>query len=198
MAHWSDPIRRLVAERVGDPPDPERVRARWGWVEALHTQARAWLEPAVLAAMPAHEAYERIRALSVPGTKVKVTNLGRVNDAERVKAALLAMMTQPGDFRAKYRAAKIPQAGVVTITEVLCVAKPMRFVLRNTAFTRAMAKVVPLYSKKALDELPYEEFLDTCGELAKAVREMLTPIGMGDWARDHRFLLLYAILTEAG
>jgi hypothetical protein len=62
--------------------------------------------------------------------------------------------------------------------------------------TRALAKVVPLYPRKALEELAYEDYLDICAELAKVLQEYLTPVGLGEWAKEHRYLLLYAMLTE--
>jgi len=140
--------------------------------------------------------YARLRTLSVPRCPIRITNLGRENQAAGVADALLRLLETPGEFEEKYRAAKIPQAGVVTITEILCVAKPMRFVLRNTRFTKALAKVIPFYTPRGLDELAYEDFLTLCRELARVLETALAAVGLGDWARTHRFLLLYAVLTD--
>ena len=45
-----------------------------------------------------------------------MTNLGRVNQASDVVDGIRALLAEPGDFAVKYRAGKIPQAGVVTLT----------------------------------------------------------------------------------
>lgn len=195
MANWIDPLLQMLQQRFGIVPDAKAFLQRFQWVDDLYEKGRVLLHPDVLEAMPPQEVYARLRELSVPDCPIRVTNLGRTNDAEGVKDALLRLLRTPGNFEEKYRAAKIPQTGVVTITELLCVARPMRFVLRNTAFTKAMAKVVPFYNARGLDELPYPEFLDFCTELAKAVKAYLEPVGLGAWADERRFLLLYAVLT---
>jgi hypothetical protein len=194
---WSDDFLKFLQNRFGVEPKREEIETRFAWVGELHAQARELLAPENLRAIPPHEVYARLKALNVPHCPIRITNLGRVNEAEKVVESLLKLLETQGGFEEKYRAAKIGQTGVVTISEILCVYRPMRFVLRNTAFTKAAAKVVPLYTKRALDELPYNEFLDTCGELAKVTENYLQPTGLSDWARELRYLLLYAVLTES-
>ena len=82
---------------------------------------------------------------------------------------------------------------MVTLTELLCVARPLRFICRNTLFTRALAKIIPLYSAKALEELPYAEFLDICREPLRIMEQ--APGVPGQWAKEYRYLLLYAAVT---
>jgi hypothetical protein len=153
------------------------------------------LSPESLAARPAGEIYAALDSLNVPDCQVRMTNLGRVNRAEEVVAGIAALLAKPGDFAEKYRAGKIPQAGVVAFSQILCLARPHRFAIRNRPFTRALAKAVPFYTVRALDELGYEEFLDMCRELFRAVEIRMGGLGLGGWAAKYRFLLLYALLA---
>ncbi len=196
MTNWSDAFQRFLDARLGSAPERNQVTARFQWVEDLHRESRDILSLEALRQMPPPEVYARLKALSVPRCPIRLTNLGRVNDAERVKESLIRLLETPGNFAEKYKAAKFPQAGVVTLTEILCVVKPMRFILRNAMFTKELAKVVPLYTRRGLQELPYEEFLDICRELARITQQHLIPAGLADWAKTHRFLLLFAVLTE--
>lgn len=196
MPDWSDAVRRFLAGRYGDPPDPDAVRERAGWVEPHHARARERLTPEALAAEPPGAVYAKLRELALPGAPVNLVKLGKANEAERIVESLRRLVETKGDLAAKMRAAKIPQAGIVTLTELLTAAKPQRFCIRNTGFTRALAQVVPLYTRRALDELAYEDFLDICRELAKATEAWLAPAGLGEWARTHRFLVLYALLVD--
>jgi hypothetical protein len=196
MANWTDDFNLMLRKKLGDNPSREELQNRYGWVGELHRQARELLEPEILREIPPQEIYSRLQSLSMPQCQIKMTNLGRMNDAEKIRDSIVTLITTKGNFAEKYRAAKFPQAGVVTITEILCIAKPMRFMLRNTAFTRGLAKVTPFYTKKALDELSYEELYDICFELAKVQQEFFRPVGLENWAKEHRFLLMYAILTD--
>lgn len=169
---------------------------QFGWVEEMSARALAALSPESLASTPPESIYATLDSINVPGCQVRMTNLGRVNQASDVIEGIQKLLSAPGDFAVKYRAGKIPQAGIVTLTQILSLARPHRFIIRNAAFTRALAKVVPLYSVRALGELGYEEFLDICRELAKVVEAELKTLGLADWAREYRFLLLYALLVR--
>lgn len=195
MGHWRDLFVDFLKERFGEVPEAGSFQERFSWVSEGHARARTLLTPETLQSMPPEEVYACLKSLAVPACPIRLTNLGKVNEAAGVVEMLVKLLTVPGNFREKYRAAKIPQTGVVTITELLSVAKPMRFVLRNAMMTRALAKVVPLYQRRELEELSYEDFMDICSELAKVLQEYLTPAGLAEWAKEHRYLLLYAVLT---
>lgn len=194
MAAWSDLFDRHL-ETLFSGLSREDILARYGWVEEYARMAEELLSPANLVDMPPHEIYNSLDAINVPKCQVRMTNLGRVNDAEEVIGGISALLSKPGDFAAKYRAGKIPQAGTVALSQILSLARPDRFAIRNTPFTRALARQVPLYTARALDELGYEEFLDICRELTRVVEARLKPLGLGEWALRYRFLLLYAILV---
>lgn len=194
-AAWGDLHRRKLAARWGEAPAAEAVREDVGWVEALHQQAAGLLCPEALRARPAHEIYGDLKALQVPGCRLSLVKLGKANEAEAVVAAILRLLETPGHLAEKFHAAKIPQTGMASLTELLCLAKPARFMLRNTAVLRGLAAVVPFYSRRALAELEYEDFLDICRELARVQEALLEPCGLTPWARAHRFLLLYAVLA---
>ncbi|MCD8139657.1 MAG: hypothetical protein LUE17_07755 [Planctomycetaceae bacterium] len=194
MAAWADVFDTSVKNLL-DGLDTEAIMARYGWVEEFSRRASELLSPATLATMPPHEIYAALDAINAPKCQVRMTNLGRVNDAGQVVEGITALLAKPGDFAAKYRAGKIPQAGTVTLSQILCLARPDRFAIRNTPFTRALAKQIPLYSAKALDELGYEEFLDICRELTRVMVARFTRAGLGEWASRYRFLLLYALLV---
>lgn len=194
MAAWSDLFDRHL-EQLFAGLDREDILTRYGWVEEYAAMAEELLSPQNLADMPPQEIYASLDAINVPKCQVRMTNLGRVNDAGEVIQGISALLSKPGDFAAKYRAGKIPQAGTVALSQVLSLARPDRFAIRNTPFTRALARQVPLYSARALDELGYEEFLDICRELTRVVEARLKPLGLGEWALRYRFLLLYAILV---
>ncbi len=194
MTAWSDLFSRHL-EQLFSGMGADDILARYGWVEEYARMAEELLSPGNLAAMPPQEIYASLDAMNVPKCQVRMTNLGRVNDADQVIQGITALLSKPGDFAAKYRAGKIPQAGTVALSQVLSLARPDRFAIRNAPFTRALARQVPLYSARALDELGYEEFLDICRELTRVVEEKLKPLGLGEWALRYRFLLLYALLV---
>jgi hypothetical protein len=194
MGAWSDLYDNYLTDLLGSL-SKEDVLSRYGWVEEYADKASDLLSPRNLAAMPPHEIFAALDAINVPKCQVRMTNLGRVNDAESVIGGISALLSKPGDFAVKYRAGKVPQAGVVALSQILSLARPDRFAIRNAPFTRALAKQVPLYSARALDELGYEEFLDICRELTRVTEARLKSTGLGEWALKHRFLLLYALLV---
>ena len=194
MTAWGDLFDRHL-EQLFAGLGREEILARYGWVEEYADMATELLSPQNLAEMPPQQIYASLDAINVPKCQVRMTNLGRVNDAAEVVDGIAALLAKPGDFAAKYRAGKIPQAGTVALSQILSLARPDRFAIRNAPFTRALARQVPLYSAKALDELGYEEFLDICRELTRVVESRLKPLGLAEWALRYRFLLLYAILV---
>ena len=193
MPAWSDLFARHL-EKLLAGMDRDAFLTRFGWVEEYSRVAEKILSPENLAALPPQEIYAALDSLNVPGCQVRMTNLGRVNQASEVVTGISALLAKPGDFAAKYRAGKIPQAGVVTLTQILSLARPHRFVIRNAPFTRALAKQVPFYTTRALGELGYEEFLDICRELCRVLEARLKTLGLEEWVVRHRFLLLYGLL----
>lgn len=194
MPSWSDAFAAHLDTLLRDL-DHDAFLARYGWVEEFSKRAQEALSPESLQSRPPEAIYAALDALRVPGCHIRMTNLGRVNQAEEVVLGIAALLRAPGDFAVKYRAGKIPQAGVVTLTEILSLTRPHRFIIRNAAFTKALARRIPFYSVKALDELGYEEFLDICRELAKVTEARLKELGLAAWAAEYRFLLLYALLA---
>lgn len=194
MPDWSEMFERHLDKLLAGL-DREAFLARYGWVGEYAARAAGALSPESLAALPAHEIYATLDSLRLPKCQVRMTNLGRVNQASEVIMGIGQLLSKPGDFAQKYRAGKIPQAGIVTLTQILTLARPHRFAVRNAPFTKALAKHIPFYSARALDELGYEEFLDLCRELARVAEKKLAALGLGDWAVEHRFLLLYALLV---
>lgn len=194
MASWSDLFARYLEQLLSGLGHDDFL-ARFGWVADYSHRTAELLSPENLSSLPPHEIYATLDSLNVPQCQVRMTNLGRVNQASEVVSSIAALLSQPGDFAEKYRAGKIPQAGVVTLTQILSLARPHRFVIRNAPFTRALSKQIPFYTVKALNELGYEEFLDICRELTKVVEARLKPLGLGEWVAEHRFLLLYALLV---
>ena len=172
------------------------LKPAWAWVSELNGRAKEILSIERLRAEPPQNIYNSLKNLSFPQCPMRIAHLARVNEAPRIVAALVKLLESPGNFEEKMAAAKFPQAGVVTLTELLGAVKPQRFCIRNTALTRAAAKVVPFYSPRALNELPYEEYLDTMRELTFILEAALRPLGMEEWAKQHRFLALYASLVE--
>lgn len=194
MTAWSDLFDRHLADLLASL-GREDILARYGWVEEFSRMAQEILSTENLAAMPPQDIYSALDSLNVPKCQVRMTNLGRVNEAGQVVDGIRALLEQPGDFAEKYRAGKIAQAGTVALSQILCLARPHRFAIRNAPFTRALAKQIPFYTARALDELGYEEFLDICRELARVVEARLMPLGLKEWATTHRFFLLYALLV---
>ncbi|GHS90525.1 hypothetical protein FACS1894139_00580 [Planctomycetales bacterium] len=193
--NWTDAFADLARQKFAGLTAAE-ITERWAWVDNLATDAATVLEPENLRRMPPAEIYEHLRRLSFNGVPIRLTNLGRVNDAERIVEALIKLLTTPGDFAARYRAAKFPQAGLVTLTEILCAARPTRFVCRSSGFTRALAKATPLYSYAALNEMGYEEFLDLCRVLSDELVNFPDNGGVvRRRAQNYRYLWLYAVLT---
>jgi hypothetical protein len=198
--NWTDAFVDFARQKFAGLPDA-KIAERWRWVDDLAADAAATLAPDNLRRMPPAEIYGHLRRLSFNGTPIRLTNLGRANDAERIVEALVKLLGTAGDFTARYRAAKFPQAGLVTLTEILCAARPTRFVCRSASFTRALAKVTPLYGYAALTEMGYEEFLDLCRALSGALESFPENAQGGGAsvrrrAKDLRYLWLYATLTD--
>lgn len=194
MASWTDLFDKYL-EKAFDGLDRESFMERYGWVGEYAARAAEVLSPENLSSMPPEKIYATLDSLALPHCQVRMTNLGRVNAADDVVEGIRNLLEKPGDFGAKYRAGKIPQAGMVTLTQILTLARPDRFAIRNAAMTRAVAKQVPFYSVRALDELGYEEYLDICRELTRVVEAHAKGFGLGEWALRYRFLLLYAVLA---
>ncbi len=194
MAEWADLFKDELVCKYGERVDAPAFKQRFEWVLAFSERAKTVLAVEHLQSMAAPEVYKELKALTIPECPIRLTNLGRANSAQQVVEALVRLLATPGGFEAKYRAAKFPQAGVVTISEILCVSRPHRFICRNRAFSRALAQVVPFYSVKALEELGYSEFMDICSELVKVLLAYLEP--EISWAAGVKYLLLYATLTE--
>jgi len=194
MGNWNDDFQNYFAGNI--PTDKCQILEQFAWVETLHQKAVLILDPTRMEEMDPTEIYHEIEELSVPECAIRVTNLGRMNQAADVVESLIRLMKTQGGFDAKYRAAKIPQAGVVTVSELLCLAKPHRFFIRNTAFTKALAKVVPFYSKRGLDELAYNDLLDIVKQLTLVQEKWFADSELGEWAKKLRYLLLYAVLTH--
>jgi hypothetical protein len=196
MADWKELAAEKIKGKTGKVSSSDDIMEKWGWVESKASFARGVLSSNHLQEVQPSKLYSELNALSFSGCKIRITNLGRENNAERIRESLLKLVSTKGGFEEKFYAAKFPQAGKVTLTELLCLYRPMRFAIRNSAFTKALAGIVPLYGKKALDELPYEEYLDICRELSKIIEDIFSAFSLCDWAKEHRFLLLYAVLTE--
>jgi hypothetical protein len=197
MSGWGDLFGKYLANEFAGL-DKEAFLLTYGWVEQASLAARRLLSQENLATMPPQEIYAALDAINLPKCQIRMTNLGRVNAAEEVLDGIAKLLSQPGDFAQKYRAGKIPQAGVVTLSQILTLVQPQRFAIRNAPFTRALAKQIPLYTARALDELAYGEYLDFCRELARVQEAAVKKFGLAQWAVEHRFLLLYAVLvTEA-
>ncbi len=194
MADWADLYKNELTSKYGKTVNASEFTERFSWVLDFHDKASIVLNPEYLSSMPAPDIYKELKALTIPQCPIRMTNLGRANSADKVVDSLIKLLTTQGGFEEKYSAAKFPQAGMVTITEILCVARPHRFICRNTAFSKALTRVVPFYTKKALDELHYQEFLDICSELVKVLLDYLEPDIK--WAKNVKYLLLYSTLTE--
>lgn len=195
MADWLDAFRSHCVLTLPQDMASASVQEQFAWVTSLHAQAREALAPARLRAEPPHTIYAALQTLSFPQCPLRVVNLGKANAAQQVVDGLLLLLETAGDFEDKFRAARFPQAGMVTVSELLCAAKPARFCIRNTALLRAVAKVMPLYPMGALREMPYAEFLDLMREMARAMTAHFAHFDMETWAEEHRFLALYAILV---
>lgn len=194
MGSWTDVFDKYLGGRLTGV-DAGEFWERYGWVDDYAARAAGVLSSKNLSSMPPQEIYAALDSLTLPHCQIRMTNLGRVNTADEVVGGIRNLLEKPGDFSAKYRAGKIPQAGIVTLTQILMLARPDRFVIRNAAMTRAVAKQVPFYTTRALDELGYEEYLDICRELTRPLVALTRSLTPAAWSQEHRFLLLYAVLT---
>ncbi len=194
MTAWSD-LFATHLDTLLTGMDKDAILERYGWIAEFAEKASEALSPASLAERPPEQIYALLDSIRLPKCQVRMANLGRMNQAQDVVDGIAALLKQPGDFAVKYRAGKIPQAGVVALSQILTLARPDRFAIRNAPFTKALAKQIPFYTAKALDELGYEEYLDICRELARIAVAAMKQRGLGEWAERYRFLLLYALLV---
>lgn len=194
MAEWGGLIKESLEERFSSLSNDE-ILENFSWVVEVNQSANKFLTVDALDELSPGELYENLSRLSIPGCKLRITNLGKANDAERIKESLIKLLSIQGGFEEKFRGSKFPQAGIVTVSEILCILKPHRFFIRNTAFINGLAKVVPFYGKRALSELSYNDLYDICNELAKVMGQFFSGKGLHDFATRYKFLLLYAVLT---
>lgn len=192
MKNWTDDFVKLVDDKTANL-SVDDFTARFGWVEKLATAATEILSPEKLSAMSPADIYQALSALSIPQCPLRLAHLGRANSAETIIQALINLGETAGGFAEKYRAAKFPQAGMATITELLCALRPHRFIARNTAFTRALSNVTPFYDYRALVIMEYEEFLDLCRVLCDILANHQHQT-IREYAKKYRYLWLYALI----
>ncbi|MHC4870336.1 MAG: hypothetical protein ACYTFY_00660 [Planctomycetota bacterium] len=195
MSEWSGIFKQYLNKKFAEK-NSEYILSDYSWIKDIHEKAIALFNSEKLASIEPAELYKSLSELSIPQCRIKVVNLGKANDAARIIASLKALFSIQGDFEKKFKESKFPQAGIVTVSEILCVTKPIRFFIRNTAFTKGLAEVVPFYSAKAVRELSYNDLFDICNELAKVMIGFFNEKGLAEFAAEYKFLLLYAVLTD--
>ena len=193
MKKWSELFLKYLIHHF---PSPTVLRERFHYVETIVQHAAQLFNHDSFFSMPPEKIYEKLNSIQLPECSIRMTNLGRMNEAGHIVEKLYTLVSTAGDFETRMNAAKFPQAGVVTLSAILCVARPRLFILRNTPLTKALSKVVPFYSARALTELGYSEFLDICNELSNVLEEWANLPDIVTWIRSHRFTLLYCILVN--
>jgi hypothetical protein len=199
---WTDLTEREAQAYVGAFPTLEALKAAWLPWEELAVAVKAFFRVESLRDLPGTGVYAGVVNLfeSRPRVRGRFKSLLAFHDGERLKEALIRLVTtaERGDPGRRIDALGLGGVGRATASELLCLWWPYRFLPQNAASCEALAKLVPLYRKKELAELPFDAFMDMAGTLEGAFRARAAARWpeLAEGMRERRYLYFYAFLTD--
>ena len=199
MAHWLDNFRSRLQRHVSRFATAQAYQDDVDWAVQKHLAARRLLAPEAIENAAPRELYGALRevCLNVGALPFRATRIADANAVEQVRMGLCRLITTKGTAEDKMRAAALPQFGEATLTELLCVYAPHRFVMRNRATMGGIVRLCEVYSEPHLREMPYEDFADLTVELEKELRAaLLAKLPMEDFYLSHKCLLVCLFLAQ--
>ncbi len=201
-ATWTGETERAAAAYFRRFQSLAELQTVWQPWDELVVAVKAFLNVEALRSLPATEVYSRVVGLfeGRPRIRGRFKSLLAFHDGERLREALIRLVTtrERGDPGRRIDAMGLGGVGRATASELLCLWWPYRFLPQNAASCGAMAKLVQLYRKKDLAELPYDVFMDLAGTLEEAFRGQAVAAwpGVAGAVQEGRFLYFYAFLSD--
>ncbi len=180
----------------------QALRTHWAPWESLSEEVSSFLEAENLRSVPGEEVYRRVVDLfqTRPRIRARFKALLAFHEGEKLREALLRMIAvrEQGDPGRRITALHLGGLGRATASELLCLWWPYRFLPQNAASCKGLARMVPVYRRRDLEELPYDSFLSLAGTLERSFRETAVELipGVKGWITERRYLYFYAFLTE--
>lgn len=193
MAHWLDKFRRELNRHVERLASINAYEAEVEWAVQKHQAAKRLLEPERLRDAPPREVYAALRqvCLNVEALPFRITRIADANDAEALCAGLCRLIETKGTAQDKMRAAAMPQLGEATLTELLCLYAPHRFVMKNRPTMAGLSRLCEVYTEPALKDMTYADYADVLAEMEKEHRAaLLAKLPIEEFYLEHKCLLV--------
>lgn len=199
MAHWLDEFHRAIERHVPRFATPEDYRGHVQWAVDKHHAARELLAPEHIAKADAHTVYATLKqvCLNVEALPFRITRIADANVAEDIRLGLSKLIATKGTADDKMHAAALPQFGQATLTELLCIYDPHRFVMRSRPTVRGLVKLCGIYTEEHLRDMTYSDYADVVGQMEKVYRQaLLAKLDMAEFYLRHKCLLVCLLLTQ--
>ena len=199
MAHWLDNFRGRLERYVATMATPEAYQADVAWAVDKHKLAKQLLAPEAILAASQRELYDALKqvCLNIEALPFRATRIADANETDRLRNGLYKLISTKGTAADKMRAAAIRQFGEATLTELLCLYAPQRFVMKNRPTMAGLAKLCELYPESHLRDMAYAEFGDLVREMEKEHRAaLLAKLPMEDFYLQHKCLLICLFLAR--
>ncbi len=199
MPDWLDNFRRR-AQRFAERFDSaDAYRAHVAWAIEKHQAALRLFAPDALESASPRDIYDALKqvCLNVEALPFRITRIADANEADALRVGLQRLITTKGTGEDKMRAAGLRQLGEATLTELLCVYAPARFVMRSRPVLKGLVKLCELYTERHLRDMRYQEYADLVRELEKAFRQVLLGrLDAEEFYLPHKCLLACVFLAE--
>ena len=199
MAHWLDEFRRRLELHAQAFDAPEAYRADVQWAVEKHGAAERVLAPDALDQASPRDIYDGLReiCLNVEALPFRITRIADANEAGRLRDGLMKLVTTKGEAEDKMRSAGLRQFGEATLTEILCMYAPHRFVMRSRPVMRGIVRLCELYTERHLRDMTYSEYADLVGQMEKVYRTaLLAANDVEEFYLAHKCLLVCLFLAQ--
>ena len=199
MPHWLETFQRRAEVYARALAAPEAYRAEVDWAVKKHQAARRLLAPDALDQAAPRDIYDALRqvCLNVEALPFRMTRIADSNEADRVRDGLRRLVTTKGTAEDKMRAAGLRQFGEATLTEILCMYAPQRFVMRSRPVMRGIVRLCELYTERHLRDMTYSEYADLVGQMEKVYRTaLLAANDVEEFYLAHKCLLVCLFLAQ--
>lgn len=201
MAHWLDRFRLQLGRHVERFPSAEAYKAEADWAVQKHRAAQRLLNPEHLRSARAREIYAALKeiCLNVGALPFRITRIADANEAEGLRTGLCKLIETKGTAQDKMRAAALPQLGEATLTELLCLYAPHRFVMKNRPTMAGLGRLCQIYAEPDLRDMSYADYADLVAAMEKEHREaVLAKLRIEDFYLKHKCLLVCLFIARHG
>ncbi len=199
MPQWLDNFQQTAQRHAAAFASPEAYRQHAAWAVDKCRTAQALLTLSALEAASPRDIYDALKriCLNVEALPFRITRIADSNEADRLRGGLLKLATTKGTAQDKMRAAGLRQFGEATLTEILCMHQPQRFVMRSRPVMKGLVKLCELYTERHLRDMTYAEYEDLLREMEKVYRRaILARLDVEEFYIEHKCLLVCLFLAE--